>query len=143
MLGRSVQFGVNTEVKGKSDQAIKLASFAFYLNAAIALLSIFIQPDPNARIVSILLLPILVVFGLLKRKLPGIYYRSWFALWTLRRAILFVAVVGGTVSHCSHRLLHLLVPLKRWRYGCPYSGLSCKCQAAIYEEEVPSKVEAV
>lgn len=55
---------------GDPDQTIKLASFAFYLFAAIALLSIFIQPDLGARIASILLLPILVVLGLLTRKLP-------------------------------------------------------------------------
>ena len=132
--------GFNISVDGKPveksagdpDQAIKLASFAFYLFAAIALFSIFIQPDPDARIVSILLLPILVVFGLLTRKLPvfstglGSLYGSfdvlsylvqsfeaqyptthtgWFIFWFLLRGGATFALIQGFLAGVRLRSL--------------------------------------
>lgn len=125
--------GFNISVDGKPvektagdpDQAIKLASFAFYLFAAIALLSIFIQPDTDARIVSILLLPILVVLGLLTRKLPvlstglgSLYglvdvlfylvqsfeaqyptaHPGWFIFWFLLRGGATLALIQGLLA---------------------------------------------
>jgi len=49
---------------------IKVASFAFFLFAAIALLNVFISPEPNARYFALVLFPMLIILGLLTKKIP-------------------------------------------------------------------------
>jgi hypothetical protein len=132
--------GFNISVDGKPversagdpDRAIRLASFAFYLFAASPLLSLFVQPDPGARIVSVLLLAILVVFGLLTRKLPvfctglgslyGILdflsfwvqsveaeyataHTGWFIFWSLLRGGATIAIIQGFLASIRLRSL--------------------------------------
>lgn len=110
---------------------VKVASYAFFLFAAIALVNIFINPNPDARFGAIILSSILVIFGLLSRKIPifatvvGSLYGAldiflyitqafktgyisqtvWFFFWLLLRGGATLALIRGVIAGTQLRSL--------------------------------------
>lgn len=112
-------------------EALKYASYAFFLFAGISILTLLVSQTPEEKFISLTLLPILVLFGFLTKKTPifttalgsvfGVYevffyviqsfeteyvrQTGWFLFWLLLRGGATLALIQGFIAGIKIRNL--------------------------------------